>query len=374
MKRNDAPKVPLPKKKGKSSSGNSLRLAWVIGLGLPILLAAVVALKTPTPATGSLANSSAPTTTATKTAETAPSTNPGSTSLKSNRRSKAVNEDDDDAEVINPPLDGTVDARTLYAHAAWLLQKKNKPEEAVPILQYAAVEQKLPHAHQLLAELYYNEIGVEKDYEKAVEHFQAAADLNHGPSYVSLGFMFENGHGCEKDFVKAFEWYKKSAEEADDPVGMVNLAIMHRNARGTTQNFEEMKKWLERAALMKNPRAMLELGNMYFGGMGVKKNYPRALRWYLKSLAEEDSPSANFNVANMIRYGLGTEKNLTEAATYYAKASKQGHPEAEKAMKTLFHDFIADQKALMEANMKLKKEQATTSSAPAESVEGSSSV
>lgn len=88
--------------------------------------------------------------------------------------------------------------------------------------------------------------GSQKDYAKALEWSRKAADLGHSHSQWILGSAYEGGeYGLSQDYVKAREWYEKSA----DKPGF-------------------------------NTSAMNSLGKMYYEGLGVEKNYRKALDHY----------------------------------------------------------------------------------------------
>lgn len=81
------------------------------------------------------------------------------------------------------------------------------------------------------------------------------------------------------------------------------------------------------------------LGNMYFEGNGVKKDYVRAFELF-KNIAEQDvDPEkmldsdisvmfSKFKLATMYEFGLEVEKDAMEAIKWYQKTAEQGFCEA----------------------------------------------
>lgn len=55
----------------------------------------------------------------------------------------------------------------------------------------------------------------EKNYNKAVEYYQKAAEQNHTSAQNKLGYMYYYGYGVEKNYTKAVEWYRKAAEQGN---------------------------------------------------------------------------------------------------------------------------------------------------------------
>jgi TPR repeat protein len=70
------------------------------------------------------------------------------------------------------------------------------------------------------------------------------------------------------------------------------------------------------------------LGEIFYYGKGVKKNYTKAVNWYMKS-AEQDYASAQFYLGVMYEIGEGVEKDYTTAVNWYRKAAEQGYASAQ---------------------------------------------
>ena len=54
---------------------------------------------------------------------------------------------------------------------------------------------------------------MEKNLEKAVELYTAAANQGYARAQHNLAICFENGEGVEKNFAKAVEWYTAAANQ-----------------------------------------------------------------------------------------------------------------------------------------------------------------
>lgn len=78
--------------------------------------------------------------------------------------------------------------------------------------------------------------------------------------------------------------------------------------------------------------AQNNLGVMYQYGLGVEKDYAKAIEWYTKSAYQGDS-YAQYEVGNMLENGLGVEKDLKRALEFYTKAVNQG--KAKERLKAL---------------------------------------
>lgn len=76
-----------------------------------------------------------------------------------------------------------------------------------------AAEQGEARAQSSLASMYYNGLGVQKDYEQALYWYTKAAEQGLASAQYTLGLMYAEGKGAPKDNAKALYWYTKAAEQ-----------------------------------------------------------------------------------------------------------------------------------------------------------------
>ena len=60
------------------------------------------------------------------------------------------------------------------------------------------------------------------------------------------------------------------------------------------KNYKEAKKWLEIAAIKKEPEAMRYLGILYFMGQGVELDYEQATQWFAEAVRAGDLESTRY--------------------------------------------------------------------------------
>lgn len=73
--------------------------------------------------------------------------------------------------------------------------------------------------------------------------------------------------------------------------------------------------------------AQCDLGQCYFKGQGVARNYSEAVKWYRKAAAQ-GMPEAQFILANCYYVGRGVVQDRAEAMKWFRRAAGHGHPEA----------------------------------------------
>ena len=178
-----------------------------------------------------------------------------------------------------------------------------------------------------LGEKYYNGDGVEKDYEKAVEYYEKAAELENAAAQNNLGLCYENGHGVLQDYKEAVKWYRKAAEQGNT-VAQYNLGHCYANGIGVPRDHKEAVKWYRKAAEQGDTAAQNNLGGCYANGRGVPQDYKEAVKWYRKA-AEQGDADAWYKLGVCYAHGCGVPQDYEEAVKWYRKAAEQGDADAQ---------------------------------------------
>jgi len=144
----------------------------------------------------------------------------------------------------------------------------------------------------LLAQMYLDGTGVEKNNKEALKWAEASANNGNPMGLAILGNLYLNGIGVNKDPAKAYEIYKQSAER-DDRLGMTGEALC------------------------------------LFKGLGVQQNYPLAFK-KLKKISDIYKGQTSVEALLGVCYlkGLGTEVDLDKAEQHLSSAAKDGSEEA----------------------------------------------
>ena len=95
--------------------------------------------------------------------------------------------------------------------------------------------------------------------------------------------------------------------------------------------------------------AQLELGNMYFNGIGVSENKADAVKYY-KMAADKGNKQAQLQIGNMYFDGIGVLENKADAVKYYKMAAEQGSKEAQKRLGYMYGKGIGVTKNSAESN------------------------
>jgi len=95
-----------------------------------------------------------------------------------------------------------------------------------------------------------------------------------------------------------------------------------------------MKKF--RAVAAKNDAyAQYQIGSLYNGGLGVKRDVAEAVRWF-KLAAAQGNADAQFELALSYRIGQGVAQDYAEAVRWYKLAAEQGVTRAQLMIATSY--------------------------------------
>ncbi|KAI9338066.1 kinase-like domain-containing protein [Zopfochytrium polystomum] len=188
---------------------------------------------------------------------------------------------------------------------------------------------------------------------------ELASDGDSRGQYI-LALRYHFGLGTAKSVAKAAQWIKLAAENASDsrniaachyarlhiavmvsvgegfpaggtlPEGL-NLEEMDATVKdsfytfgyGTTQNADEMIKWLLRSAWLELPDAQFRLGEAYYEGSGVPQNRTEAVNWFRKA-AEQGDADGQVWLGKAYYEGNGVPQDHSEAVKWFRKAAEQG--------------------------------------------------
>ena len=64
---------------------------------------------------------------------------------------------------------------------------------------------------------------------------------------VSLGLLYADGQGVARDYAKAREWYEKAADKGDANA-MNHLGLLYAKGQGMAQDYARAREWFEKAA------------------------------------------------------------------------------------------------------------------------------
>jgi TPR repeat protein len=182
-----------------------------------------------------------------------------------------------------------------------------------------------------------------KDYAKANELFRKAADMGSAVAQYNLGNSYYNGHGVTKDYAKAKEWYEKAGAQgyANAKENLANfdssILVDQGLAAKDAGNYAKALELYQKAADMGNSSGIMNIGFLYYQGLGVPKDTAKAVELWKKA-ADMGNQMAQHNLGCCYQDGIGVTQNYTKAAEYFEKAAAQGKAASQSNLGVLYRD------------------------------------
>lgn len=209
-------------------------------------------------------------------------------------------------------------------------------------------------------------LGVEQNIPQAFEFYRKAADLGYPDAIYKVGLFYLEGLAVERNQAKAFQYIKK-ASEFELPLALHDTGACYANGWGVEQDIETAKKyfikaarcdksdgkcrfivgnyflsgiyfeldekkgffWIESAALIDYADAIVQLGELYYNGIGCKKNIDKA-RFCWETAAEAQIPDAILKLSICYETGeCGFPISASKANELCLEAAELGSSEAQ---------------------------------------------
>lgn len=216
---------------------------------------------------------------------------------------------------------------------------------------YEAAQCENAEAMNLLANLYRDGRGVQRDYREALFWYEKSAALGDPFAGYGAGKMYERGLGVERDIDKARKYFAMSAEKGHTTAALyidmiewitpnysnISTALPNLTSEQLfklSQNLIDDQRlqlavyFTELSARRGDADALNNMGLFYREGRGVPMNNKLA-KIYFEEAAELGNKFAFYNLGQMYEYGLGLDKDLRRALNYFVKAREAGHNDAQ---------------------------------------------
>jgi TPR repeat protein len=209
-------------------------------------------------------------------------------------------------------------------------QKENR--QAVMWFKKAA-EQGESHAQFLLGRCFFQAIGVEEDPSEAARWVTAAAEQQHLDAIRLLGHFYAYGDCVRKNSGKADALYRRAFEISLERAGRQDQAALYLVGQsywlgqGVKKDYKLAAEWFLKAAECGNAAAMCLLGEASERGQGIERDYAQAAEWYRRA-ANHGSLQGLEHLARCYEQGIGVAKNPEKAYEFYTMAFNNGSSQA----------------------------------------------
>ncbi|UDM06390.1 sel1 repeat family protein [Halomonas sp. NyZ770] len=175
--------------------------------------------------------------------------------------------------------------------------------------------------HHLLASLYYQGHGVEKNISKAVALFERAASEGYAPSHANLGLMYHSGDGVELNSEKALFHYSEAAKTGDFQSSFNLGQIFRKGWHDVAPSYEKAASYYRFGAGYGHVPSVNEYGLMFAQGQGVPNDFVESYAW-MQYASERGDPSAVKNLDQLVEI-LESQGKLQQAISRAAAVNAQ---------------------------------------------------
>jgi TPR repeat protein len=197
----------------------------------------------------------------------------------------------------------------------------------------------------------------EGDYALALRVFEPLAKCGVALAQNNLGAMYGEGRGVPKDEVAAARWYAAAAAQGQS-TAQANLGwffwrgiVFRRDPAEAERYFrlsaaqgdQEGLTGLKELASSDVIGAQVSLGDLYYNGTGVSRDYDEAMRWWLRAAGSPNttllSAVAKYKVGSLLALGYSSaEPNDALAAALLLRGADAGIAHAQFVLANMYAD------------------------------------
>ena len=203
----------------------------------------------------------------------------------------------------------------------WLVQNSEENSELeVEGVRWELLAAKAGHVEAIksCSKSYAYGLGVRKNRRRAFELMKRAAELGDAEGVNNLGVMYHEGTGTRRNDRKAVECYRRVLGMGDEEIIAVscyNLGLCYQEGDGVPRDPRKARVFLRRAHRLGHWGAARYLGELYFDGEGVRRDYRTAFRWF-----EEANDICKLGIC--YRKGLGVRQDPEKAVRCFEEKAR----------------------------------------------------
>jgi len=163
------------------------------------------------------------------------------------------------------------------------------------------------------------------DRDEALQWFRRAAESGYAPAQYQLGQLYQLGVGVPQDDEVALAWYRPAAESGVAPAQRLVGDFYRFGWGGVAPDAAEAARWYRRAAEGDDIRAEYALGQMYFDGENLPRDYGAAYLFF--SLAARQAPLADNRKALVELRNIAAVRMTPEAVAEAERRVAEWQPE-----------------------------------------------
>ncbi len=171
-----------------------------------------------------------------------------------------------------------------------------------------------------LSTMYFNGLGVEINNSLGIYYLEVAASFGDITAYSELATRYKLGDGIEQNISKAIEYFTKLLG-IEHPTASIELGVIYMT--GFDVEIDEKKAFEYFSGDFESSMSLYWVGQCYMDGIGVVKDYNKAVECFLKGIQIDDQYgicTSNYNALGICYlFGLGVDVDVDKAVEYFLK-------------------------------------------------------
>lgn len=168
-------------------------------------------------------------------------------------------------------------------------------------------------------------------YEKAERALVLLAEADYLPAQSFLTAAYLKGEALAQDYEQALHWCNRCALEGNEDC-IYMLGSMYYYGMGLPKDWAKALEYYEFLAEQGHLQAQVNAGRILM--MRAQPDYQAALYWLVPAAENENNPDAQALLGYAYRFGLGVEENKKKATRWYRQAARNGHSGAQRSLET----------------------------------------
>lgn len=216
------------------------------------------------------------------------------------------------------------------------LAKQGKYDDAIEMLEEAFREGDI----EVL-----NDIGViyerKEEYSKAMDLYERAGLLGSAVAKYNAGNLCESGKGVNVNYPEALHLYMESAKGKYAPA-YFKIASFYQYGKGVERNGKLAFKWAKEGCKYElnssdGTGCLVNTGYYYEKGIGVKRNYTKALKYYMLA-ANRKSDVGMFDAVLIYLYKKPNKKNIKRGMVLLYRSARLNYPDAFAELSSIYQE------------------------------------
>ena len=159
-------------------------------------------------------------------------------------------------------------------------KKRDYAMAAVCFQEALARDALIPETNYEMGMMYFNPTGgFTRNFEKAKQYFESAANMGHSHAQYMLGYMYNYGH-LGWDLLQAEKYYRMAADNGHI-MSMTDLAVVLQMPE--TRNYRDAFNYAAKTAKSGNNYSLFVFANLLLNGRGCDPNMRMAKEYYRKA-------------------------------------------------------------------------------------------